>query len=61
MAGCYGSDPEDRYHENRLIQHLETQDINKCDQCGDIVKHDLVEVGDQWICEACEYDWRDKE
>lgn len=31
MAGCYGSDPEDKHWENKLVDHA---DDDKCENCG---------------------------
>lgn len=33
MAGCYGSDPEDRYWENRFINECEN---SVCTDCNEI-------------------------
>lgn len=32
MAGCYGSDPEDRYFEAMLFRYLEEQDYNSTEE-----------------------------
>ncbi len=36
MSGCYGNDPEDRYWESKLDDHLDSfQEELLCHGCGD--------------------------
>lgn len=54
MAGCYGDDPEDKYFENRLMDHLDQYDKIYCDWCGAECSDDTVFiVHDQYICDKC--------
>ena len=54
MSGCFGSDPEDRYFENQLLNYLD--DDYCCDLCGcdESAYGGLIENDNgQFICPEC--------
>lgn len=45
MSGCFGSDPEDRFFEAKLLQHLD-----HCEDCGklwDFCQCDMDELDEE--------------
>lgn len=46
MSGCYGSDPEDQYFENKLMEHIDVE----CFYC---VNPNKCLDSDVPACEAC--------
>ena len=59
MAGCYGNDPEDRYFENKLLNHLdEGGDMAQCQHCNKVMEQGTSDANNNHVyCSAeCEND-----
>ena len=62
MAGCFGSDQEDRIKENELLNHLDEGEVlAECYCCGaDIYAGEASEFQDD-LCKSCHWDMLDEE
>lgn len=53
MAGCFGSDPEDRHFENQLLNHLDGEYC--CEKCECTVEEDDIKEALYYdvLCKEC--------